>query len=83
MVITGIQLYRKFKEDDIQRKRTTWTADDDEKLKSSVELHGLNNWKQVANHIDGKNTSLCFQRWAKFVNPLIYKGRWNLEEDIK
>jgi hypothetical protein len=57
-------------------------------------IHGPTNWKQIANNIDGifsfllpdclgKNTYLCFQRWAKFVNPNISKGRWRLEEDIK
>jgi hypothetical protein len=43
--ITGIDLYRKFMEAEIHKKRTTWTEEDDDKLKLYVKMHGTNHWK--------------------------------------
>jgi len=83
-LITGLQLYKSYisfhKILSIQAK---WSNEDDEMLAKAVLRHGVDDWKQIANYLDGKDTGACFQRWFKYVNPSITKGKWTMLEDIK
>ena len=83
-VITGLQLYKAFISfHKILTVQTKWSKEDDEMLEKAVARHGVEDWKQIANYLDGKDTGACFQHWFKYVNPAITKGKWSIIEDIK
>eukprot|EP01016_Furgasonia_blochmanni_P034842 TRINITY_DN3800_c0_g1_i2.p1 TRINITY_DN3800_c0_g1~~TRINITY_DN3800_c0_g1_i2.p1 ORF type:complete len:202 (-),score=14.22 TRINITY_DN3800_c0_g1_i2:393-998(-) len=83
-LLTGLDLYKKYLEITGQNKeKKKWSKEEDEMLLNIVQVYGTNNWKQISNHIEGRDTYQCFQRWFKFVNPKISRGNWKLQEDIK
>ena len=83
-LITSLQLYKSYiNYHKLLNIQTKWTKEDDERLAAAVMRHGVEDWKQIANYLDGKDTGACFQRWFKYVNPSITKGKWTTIEDIK
>ena len=54
-LVTALDLYRRFIADEVQEKRAQWTKEEDKALLNAVKIHGTNNWKQVANNIEGKS----------------------------
>ena len=83
-LITGLQLYKSYMSlHKLFNLQASWTKEDDEILSKAVLMHGCEDWKQIANYLDGKDTGACFQRWYKYVNPSIRKGKWTILEDIK
>ncbi|XP_071184438.1 myb-related protein A-like isoform X4 [Salvelinus alpinus] len=63
--------------------KVKWSRDEDERLKKSVEQHGADSWKLVANHFPGRTDGQCQHRWQKVLNPELVKGPWTKEEDQK
>jgi uncharacterized protein (DUF2237 family) len=70
------------------RKRT-WTADEDVKLKNSVQLHGGKDWKAIAVLVPGRSKCQCKMRWYSafhLSNIALTTGRtgkWTADEDSK
>jgi hypothetical protein len=64
---------------------TTWTEEEDEKLRITVLLYREKNWKKIAENIPGKTPAQCMHRYKTVLNPdtLKVKGRWTPEEDQK
>lgn len=60
-----------------------WGKDEDDRLKRSVQLHGTQDWAQVARSFPDRSDVQCQQRWQKVVNPDLVKGSWSKEEDEK
>ncbi|CAK63104.1 unnamed protein product (macronuclear) [Paramecium tetraurelia] len=46
------------------KSRKYWTEEEDNILKSTVQLHG-SDWKLIAEYLDGRNASQCAQRWKR------------------
>ncbi|KAL4507216.1 hypothetical protein ABPG72_002009 [Tetrahymena utriculariae] len=67
----------------IEIQPSEWTRQDDEKLIKAVQIFGEKRWGQVSTLLNGKEHTDIVQRWVKFLNPRIEKGRWSLREDIK
>lgn len=83
-LITGLQLYKTYiNYHGLMKLQNNWSQEDDEVLAKAVLMHGTEDWKQISNYLDGKDTGACFQRWYKYVNPSITKGKWSLIEDVK
>jgi len=62
--------------------KVPWTKDEDELLLSLTRKNSRNKWSEIANFFTNKSPALCQLRYLK-INPMIKKGRWNTEEDIK
>jgi hypothetical protein len=59
-------------DDDVHDGRAgpRWTVEEDKALRKGVEIHGLKDWKKVADFLASKRTeSQCMHRWQK-VGPL-------------
>ncbi|EWS73567.1 Myb-like DNA-binding domain protein (macronuclear) [Tetrahymena thermophila SB210] len=67
----------------IEIQPSEWTRQDDDKLIKAVQIFGEKRWGQVSTLLNGKEHTDIVQRWVKFLNPRIEKGRWSLREDIK
>ncbi|AEE76046.1 Myb domain [Arabidopsis thaliana x Arabidopsis arenosa] len=57
-----------------------WTAEEDDQLRTAVELFGEKDWQSVANVLKGRTGTQCSNRWKKSLRPT-RKGTWSLEED--
>jgi len=58
-----------------------WTQEEDEILSRMVQMHGAENWSQIANYLPGRIGKQCRERWHNHLNPNIKKERWTEEED--
>ena len=64
-----------------QRRARRWSKDEDEKLRKAVASIGAQNWKQIAEHLEGRTDVQCLHRWQKVLDPDLIKGPWSKEED--
>jgi hypothetical protein len=65
-----------------------WTADEDIKLKDSVQTHGGKNWSAIAALVPGRAQSQCHNRWYHVLDPSIDRtnsrtGKWTKAETKK
>jgi len=58
-----------------------WTKEEDEKLKSLVDIHGTKRWKYIASLLCFRNGRQCRERWSNQLDPSIKRDAWTLEED--
>lgn len=65
------------------KKKTArrWTPEQDEMLRNAVEKHNGQNWKAIANLVQGRDHVQCLQRWKKVLQPGLVKGMWRKSED--
>jgi hypothetical protein len=45
-------------------------------------MHGINNWREIANSIEGKTSIECRHKFYQ-INPLIKREKWDFFEDLK
>jgi len=62
-------------------KTNSWTEEEDELLRITIEKHHGKNWKKIASCLDGRSHTQCLHRWQKVLNPDLVKGAWTKEED--
>ncbi|GKZ00840.1 hypothetical protein MPSEU_001035700 [Mayamaea pseudoterrestris] len=75
----------------VRRKRTTWTDEEDERLKSIVaalDPNGIRkcNWTDVARLMPERDSKQCRDRWLNHLDPALTKHcntPWTREEDRK
>lgn len=66
----------------VKNSRYTWTAEEDERLISLVNLHGPRKWSVIAQALGtSKPAKQCRERYTNHLDPDIKKGDWTLEED--
>ncbi|XP_011084456.1 uncharacterized protein LOC105166700 isoform X1 [Sesamum indicum] len=59
-----------------------WTKDEDNQLRSAVEIFGESNWQLVASVMEGRTGTQCSNRWLKTLHPARQRvGKWTSEED--
>lgn len=64
------------------RKKRTWTAEEDEKLKRSVEEHGVGNWMTIERCSGlGRSSKSCRLRWTNHLRPNLKKGSFTEAEE--
>eukprot|EP00743_Colponemidia_sp_Colp-15_P003083 GILK01003332.1.p1 GENE.GILK01003332.1~~GILK01003332.1.p1 ORF type:complete len:581 (-),score=103.52 GILK01003332.1:162-1904(-) len=68
-------------QDETKSAKKWWTKEEDDKLKSLVQIHGARNWKKIASYLDDRTDVQCLHRWQKVLNPELVKGPWTKEED--
>lgn len=60
--------------------RRPWSREEDELLKTWVEVHGPKKWSWVAMHLS-RNGKQCRERWVNKLDPRISKDDWTEVED--
>lgn len=58
-----------------------WTADEDRMLTSYVNFYGSASFIECSKLIPGRTNKQCRERWFNVLDPRMFKGDWNLEED--
>lgn len=67
-----------------RRKTRSWNPAEDMRLMKGVHKFGLENWSLVASFVgNGRNRSMCSQRWIRVLDPRISKNHWTPEEEQK
>lgn len=61
--------------------KSTWTSDEDSKLKAFVLKRGTGQWAEAALSLPGHTHQQCLHRWTKVLCPGRRKGVWLPEED--
>lgn len=70
--------------DSSMKKVRNWTSYEDQRLIAGVSKFGTDDWKRVCAFVgNNRNKLQCLQRWQRSINPLINKGDWTMEEDVK
>jgi hypothetical protein len=57
--------------DQATRRSATWTKDEDNKLKNSVQMHGGKDWVAIAALVPGRTKNQCRNRWHYALHPSI------------
>lgn len=61
--------------------KNKWTQDEDLVIISQVELHGLQNWSEIALVLPGRTGKQCRERWIFALCPELNKEKWTDDED--
>ncbi|CAM9765727.1 unnamed protein product, partial [Phaeothamnion confervicola] len=61
-------------------KKGVWTPEEDARLMELV-AQGYKNWGQLSNHLPGRTSKQCRERWCHHLDPSINKATWSVEED--
>ncbi|WP_067520340.1 Myb-like DNA-binding domain-containing protein [Endozoicomonas ascidiicola] len=64
----------------IYKKTGSWTAEEDQCLRSAVKNHG-SRWSKVAQEVPGRIGKQCRERWTSQLSSEIKHGYWSPEED--
>jgi hypothetical protein len=59
----------------------TWTAEEDDLLRSLASATNPNSWSAIAKALPTKTASQISGRWERVLNPRLVKGSWTREED--
>lgn len=64
------------------KNNASWSTEQDELLIELVKDMGACNWSSIAEHLPGKISKQCRERWHNHLDPKIKKTKWSLEEDL-
>ena len=62
-------------------KKCFWLPEEDEAIRKHVSANGPKHWREVAQHLPGRNEARCRERWCQHLDPAINKGPWSPDED--
>ena len=72
----------------VARKCRPWTKEEDAKLSQIVQAIEEQKetikyvyWAEIAKGVLGRTDKQCYDRWNRYINTKIKKGRWSSEED--
>jgi hypothetical protein len=71
--------WRKVADPDIVRG--SWTAAEDQLIIQWINTHGATKWAALAEHLPGRISKQCRERWCNHLDPNIKKDPWTPEED--
>lgn len=63
-------------------KKTAWTTEEDQKLRSLYTIHG-SKWAVIARNISGRTDDACSKRYREALDPALKRDEWTSEEDGK
>lgn len=58
-----------------------FTAEEDAKLLSLVQIHGAKDWIRISQLMGTRNARQCRERFKNYINPDLRKDQWSAEED--
>ena len=57
-----------------------FTAEEDKKLQDLINVHGKK-WDVIAEHMEGRNSRQCRERYNNYLAPSVSHEKWTPEED--
>jgi hypothetical protein len=65
------------------KRRIPFTSFEDQIILSYVHQYGLNNWKLVSQHLIGRTSRQCKDRYHRHLSPSCKNAPWTREDDEK
>lgn len=62
-------------------KRKKFTAEEDARLLSLIDVHGSNDWKLISRLMKDRSPRQCKERYINHLSPELNTGPWTPEED--
>ena len=69
------------KEVKTQKKRRSFSIQEDCYLAQAVQKYGEKAWDKVATMVPTRNARQCKERWMSYLSPSLINGPWTKEED--
>jgi len=80
--IQCLQHWRNVLNPDLIKGRGSWTSEEDELLRKTVERYGPKKWCAViAPNLPGRMGKQCRERWFNTLDPSLKKGPWSAKEE--
>lgn len=67
----------------VSQTRGAWSEYEDILLCNTVEEIGSTNWKTIENHVPGRTSKQCRERWHNHLDPNLSKEEWSNTEDLQ
>lgn len=80
---SNIDCHLKFVSLTEKSKKGNWANYEDELLLDWVKEKGAKNWAKCALTIPGRTGKQCRERWKNSLDPLVKRGNWSINEQIK
>jgi hypothetical protein len=61
--------------------KAKFSQEEDVKLMELVGEHGAENWQKISQHLHGRNSRQCRDRWLNYLSPEVVNGPWSREEE--
>lgn len=69
---------------DLTARHSSWTAQEDNKLRELVQQLGKGNWSEIATHFPARDRKRCRERFVNHLAPsLIASSAWSAQDDQK
>ena len=65
----------------IEKKKSPFTIEEDNKLKRLVSQYDDNEWAKVAMLMEGRTQRQCRERYKHYLSPNVNNGKWTEDED--
>jgi hypothetical protein len=65
----------------LKRKRISFTADEDERLRFLIATYGEDNWRLISEKMVRREPRQCRERWINYLSPTVANGPWSAEEE--
>ncbi|KAJ1929578.1 hypothetical protein IWQ60_001065 [Tieghemiomyces parasiticus] len=62
-------------------RRGRWTQEEDEALRTAVDIYGECNWYQVQRYVLSRTDVQCRERYCNVLHPRVNQGPWTRRED--
>ena len=66
-----------------RKKKTPFTPEEDQKIRDLVEEKGTHAWTEVTEHLPGRTTRQCRERWNLYLAPDVCNDPWVPEDEAK
>lgn len=63
------------------KKRTSFTPEEDDRLRELVGKYGFSDWNRIAHKLPKRDTRQCRERWFNYLSPDVQNGPWTLDEE--
>lgn len=77
---TALQCLQVYSQEVVMARRR-WTQAEDAALKRAIRTHGLGNWAEIAEELEGRTGQQCLHRYANTLRTDVKHGKWTDEED--
>jgi hypothetical protein len=62
-------------------KKSKWTCEEDEQLRSAVRAYGTDSWNRISSFVPARTGKQCRERWIGRLSPAVSTDTWLPTED--
>jgi hypothetical protein len=67
--------------DSEKKRKNKFSPPEDALLKTLINDLHCSDWKAITSHFPGREPRQCRERWNNYVNPILSREQWSLDED--